>query len=613
MGLLRGGADLPRAAQIGERFLHLASELRQPVALVAACYASGVTAFYRGDLALAERDLDRALAHYGVEQRQDHAVLYGQDLAIACHSYLSWVLALQGRPAAARAASQRALTIAAEADHAFSLTFAEVFAAQTWHFLREAERAAEAAERARALAAGHGFAQWEGQARLLLGRARERCGDARALEWMQDGLEAYRATGAALARPYAHAWLAEAWRDRGEHERALALLDEMLADGVRSGERYYDAELLRVKGEILWDRGDEAAALAALREAIALAGRQGAGTLQLRAETSLCRLLRDEARAPPRCARWPGPASASATATTRPICARRRGCCPDRRALNQSFRAFWRGHVNPRRRMAARESRSRHVNSPWQPSVWRGAMTRLLEEQAGTFVSGAAIGDSAEDYRKYVKYVTIPLERQQSTVFEYGDEDALRPLEDPLRRRIFDAASRGAAARVSRPRRAAERGHAARAGDRGDHGAQYRPARRRLLRPAGRSPSAHRRHVLRHRPAAVVARRQLLERARSAGSLEPELPAADGPARLAGAAGDQPRRSAANARVLLQISVLSGALAALGAPAFDQQHGAAGLQVGPWNPDVGSTSTRSRSLRRRCRATTSTSRTATTT
>ena len=66
-------------------------------------------------------------------------------------------------------------------------------------------------------------------------------------------------------------------------------------------------------------------------------------------------------------------------------------------------------------------------------------MTRGLEEHAGTFVAGTPVGDTKDDYQRYIKYVTIPLERQQSPVFEHGDQDQLRHLEDPLRRDIFDA------------------------------------------------------------------------------------------------------------------------------------------------------------------------------
>ena len=65
---------------------------------------------------------------------------------------------------------------------------------------------------------------------------------------MRQGLAAYRATGAELARPYFLALLAEAYGKVGQAEEGLTVLAEALAVVDKTGERYYEAELYRLKG-----------------------------------------------------------------------------------------------------------------------------------------------------------------------------------------------------------------------------------------------------------------------------------------------------------------------------------------------------------------------------
>ena len=71
---------------------------------------------------------------------------------------------------------------------------------------------------------------------------------------MQQGLATWRATGAKALRPYFLALLAEASAQVGQHEAGLTLLAEALAVTNDTGERRWDAELHRLKGEILLAR-----------------------------------------------------------------------------------------------------------------------------------------------------------------------------------------------------------------------------------------------------------------------------------------------------------------------------------------------------------------------
>src|SRR5262249_4026220 len=109
---------------------------------------------------------------------------------------------------------------------------------------------------------------------------------------LQQGLEAWRATGAEVFRPYGLALLAEAYAKMEEPEAGLTLLAEALAVANDKGERRWDAELYRLKGEILLVHSAEhhAEAETCFRQALDVAHHQQAKSWELRAAMSLARL-----------------------------------------------------------------------------------------------------------------------------------------------------------------------------------------------------------------------------------------------------------------------------------------------------------------------------------
>jgi predicted ATPase len=109
---------------------------------------------------------------------------------------------------------------------------------------------------------------------------------------IQQGLAAYRATGSALLQPYFLALLSEAHQRAGQVEAGLTVLAEALRLGDHTGEQWYQAELYRLKGELLLDLATEGYTEAALcmQQALALARQQQATSLELRAAMSLARL-----------------------------------------------------------------------------------------------------------------------------------------------------------------------------------------------------------------------------------------------------------------------------------------------------------------------------------
>ncbi|MCZ6876166.1 MAG: hypothetical protein O7G88_21985, partial [bacterium] len=112
---------------------------------------------------------------------------------------------------------------------------------------------------------------------------------AEGLTQLRQGMEAYRATGAELQRPHFLSLLADVHRVMGQPEAGLTALTEALALIEKTGERYYEAELHRLKGGLLLQTGD-AEAETCFHQALDVARRQQAKSWELRAATSLARL-----------------------------------------------------------------------------------------------------------------------------------------------------------------------------------------------------------------------------------------------------------------------------------------------------------------------------------
>ena len=109
---------------------------------------------------------------------------------------------------------------------------------------------------------------------------------------LHQGLAAWRATGSENSRPYFLGLLAEAYGQVGQGEEGLTVLAEALTATHNRGERYYEAQLHRLKGELLLalSREHDAEAETCLQRALDVARRQEAKSLELRAAMSLSRL-----------------------------------------------------------------------------------------------------------------------------------------------------------------------------------------------------------------------------------------------------------------------------------------------------------------------------------
>ena len=256
----------------------------------------GVTLFFLGEFAAARAHLEEAIALYDPEQHRSLASLYAADTGVASLCFAAVTLWMLGYPDQALERSHQGLTLAQEITHPHSLAYALVLAASLHQCYREVHVIQELAEGSIALSTEQKFAQWLALGTVLRGWVLATQGQGEAgITQMRHGLAAYRATGAEVGRPSYLALLAEAYGKVEQPEDALTILTEALALVDKTGEHSYEAELYRLKGELLQQseggvRHGEWTPEECFRRALSIARQQQAKSWELRAAMSLARL-----------------------------------------------------------------------------------------------------------------------------------------------------------------------------------------------------------------------------------------------------------------------------------------------------------------------------------
>jgi predicted ATPase len=261
--------------------------------LMVAHRAIGQTLYNLGAAADAHTHLTQGIALYDPQQHRASAFLYGEDAGVVCHSFASWALWYLGYPDQGLARSHEAVTLAQHIVHSYSLGYALNAAAWFHQLRRELHATQERAEAAIRLTTEQGFSYWMAVGSLIRGWALAQQGQVKeGIEQLTQGLIAIRATGAEINQSYFLALLAEAYGTLGKPEAGLTVLAEALILAETTGERWYEAEIYRLKGELLLQQslGNSTEAETCFQQAISTARSQQAKSLELRAATSLARL-----------------------------------------------------------------------------------------------------------------------------------------------------------------------------------------------------------------------------------------------------------------------------------------------------------------------------------
>jgi predicted ATPase len=301
-GLWRFYAVRPQfqtARELGETLLRLAQRAHDPALSVAAHNALGATWFNLGVLPTARMHLEAGSARYTPDQRRAPVFRIGQDLGVACQANAARALQLLGYPEQALAHLHEALALAHALSHPFSLAFARCWATYVYQFRRDVPAVHEQAEAAVALSTAQGFPQWAAWGTTLRGWALAMQGQGEAgLAQVRQGITAWRATGAALFVPYLCTVLAEVCDHLGHLEDGLQALAEAHTLVEQHEERWWAAEVCRLRGVVLLRQTGtpQAEAEAWLQRALAVALHQEAKSLELRAAMSLARLWQHQGK-----------------------------------------------------------------------------------------------------------------------------------------------------------------------------------------------------------------------------------------------------------------------------------------------------------------------------
>jgi len=291
------------ALRLGEQLLAVAERSGDQALLLQAHHALWGTSLNLGHLASARVHAEQGLALYDRAEHRHHAFVYGGHDPAVCGGFhaagASWLL---GYPDQALSYSRSALGLARELAYPGSLEVALPWAMWVHVHRGEPRAARELADEALTLAGKHGFHRTLAEATLgwfLICEGETDEGLAKARE----ALATIFASGRRREELGYRAMFAEACLRAREIEEGLAVVDEALPDFERGWIRYYQGETLRIKGELLLALAvpDREHAEECFRQAITLAQRQEAKSFELRAATSLARLLafegrRDEAR-----------------------------------------------------------------------------------------------------------------------------------------------------------------------------------------------------------------------------------------------------------------------------------------------------------------------------
>jgi len=296
-------AELQTARELAERLFLLAQRAQDSALLMEAHYVLGNVLYSLGEVVSARAHYEQALTLYDPRQRQSAVARFGADRRVTGLSYHASVLWLLGYPDQALTRSRAALTLAQEVNHPVSTAIVwmrDIIFSQYLHEARTVQQRAEALltlcneQRISAFLASS--ITWRGWGLAEQGLTEE------GIQQIEQGLATARATGLELYRPHHLGLLAEAYGKAGQIKEGLTALAEALAAVDRTGERMWETELYRLKGQLTLQSESQSPesptreAEACFQKAIEIARRQSAKSLELRAVMSLSRLWQSQGK-----------------------------------------------------------------------------------------------------------------------------------------------------------------------------------------------------------------------------------------------------------------------------------------------------------------------------
>jgi predicted ATPase len=283
--------------ELAAQFLALAEKQGAVAPLVIGHRLMGVSLVLTGDVAGSLAHYDQALALYDPIEHRPLATRFGQDVGVAALSYRSFALLSLGHPDAALKDAEDAVKNAREIGQAATLMFALSLASFIHIDCGNYVTATAQTDEVVALADEKAALFWKVQGLLARGWLFALTGKANdAVQMITFNVTALRAAGATIWLPLWLSYLASAHAQLGQFDDAGHYIAEAMTTMETTKERWFEAEVNRMAGEItlMSPEPDAAKAEAYFERALAVARAQQAKSLELRAATSMARLWRDQ-------------------------------------------------------------------------------------------------------------------------------------------------------------------------------------------------------------------------------------------------------------------------------------------------------------------------------
>jgi class 3 adenylate cyclase/predicted ATPase len=291
----RGEYDL--SVRLDEELLRLSRQNEDCAGLVLGHASFGRNLLLVGQLAASRSHLEEVLSLDDPISCASLVHQAGFDSSVASKAFLAIVLLCLGFPDQALALSEAAVDEARTLAHPPTLTLSLAVGAVLFSLIDDDVVLGERSDQLIELATDQGFLFWRVVGSIFRGWVKVKNRElVEGMSLLRDGSTAYRGTGARMFVPHHLALLARACAIAGQYEEGLGQLNDALQIVDRTGERWLQAELSRLKGQLLLRLGHSDAAEESYRKALTIANAQGARLLELRAAVSLARLRRDHGR-----------------------------------------------------------------------------------------------------------------------------------------------------------------------------------------------------------------------------------------------------------------------------------------------------------------------------
>ena len=297
-------ADYRKALEFKDRIVRIAERTGDPLQHAISSYTTTWSLLNVGELSKTLEHAKEMNTIYDPAKHGFLAHLFGFDLGIVNRGFYSWSLLFLGYPDQAREEYEKAMAHAHQIGHPYTLAFALVGAVEFYWFLREPEEVARHLEELVMISNEQGFIYWQAHAIFYLGEKKVREGKiSEGMAEMRRGLDIMLGVGTFTCFSRLLARMADACLKVGAIEAGLAAVDEASAVKCKFDERYMEAEIFRLQGELLLKKGeDEGAAKELLERSLEVARAQKARFWELRTAMSLGRLLQKQGKGKEACA-----------------------------------------------------------------------------------------------------------------------------------------------------------------------------------------------------------------------------------------------------------------------------------------------------------------------